>query len=1309
MRLATLKKKFNDAEELTLDGSDGTSFLRTADETAAVRSIAQQSITTDEEGNSKHDLFMKDIRQIFSQVSNNRKEYAEYARLALVELLREGVEIEKSGKSEYEFDPKDPKIDEMINFMMEQITNTSRQLNEKKRQVRYTPMTMQLCYAMWSRSPAGYREMKSLSPLALPCERQLQNLKQANRVKDGRDIKTYQMRAATRGLDRKSEFGYLMTDEMKLKHGVLWNSQTGEACGLADDMLELNVVLKRLLSDEGDVVKPAVYVNQWRYISIRAGKPEGWNCGFFYNDGSLTGGTLLRQFDHVTVCCESIGSKVYGLVLDAGGNNAKFTSRLRDDKKLDDEATWIDEELCYTPNPVDPTRRIYTWFCMTHLLKAMRNQLFASQQNGSKSFIDKHGTSFGWAFIVKLNQVLQDEKMGDDNNLKRNVRLNDKSTNPTSYRKMSVSDAKIPFETKTLSFAEEQICKVLGIEKHVMESEVQKRLEINNNPHIQLGNSAGANKNRRHGYHLEKAKFIYEMILECEKNGDRTPITDAHHRALTSMQVDYSFEDDDDTEMAELDLTEIDLGTNADKPEHATAIIEEIEASKDDTSKKKRPLPTQPKHSQINSEIHSEASTLLFMSHINAIFHDMVLNKNEKLNNDNINEYKHFLQKTMTYFGDMKIEQLNRRANGDKDWERHFLDRVTWRNLRGGLCPFIYFAEYILKELPPEIDGFTFVPMLFSNQSPLESQFSAIRASNHDNATTYAAEITNKNIRQAKTAVNKGGAYTADDCPEEEDVTTVTGVAALTKYMKESTLKLDAWKKKRSDMKNNNNSETNNEQSNIDKLFESNKLEELASKMNTHIDTVGFVDRLVTNTYFQQWFLLSVDSPDRMKWFDELLSVDNEAFDKVCRSILLTLFALMEDAMTSDDDRCYEKLFRDYLVVQSKVGEEPSDLDMLIQADLPSQLRNNRLCAIYLVEILKTMLDDCLYKSVKEMASKSSEPVQIDTTNDLFLASMQQMVGSGIRTAKLEYCPTRSDKDEAWELLDALYFEHDATTPPSQEYMSYYPRQIEFANSGGLHLIQPDLIPWSIDLLKFIMESYLDENITMNRREYIAVSLTKLRNDKVLFAKFKEIIDKQNLGFSNDTLLEKIHLRIAEYAFRAYTKQKNNDKFNKIKALASDKTNLAFRTQVQTGGKDGTEELTSKDTTTATTTTNNQELAQQLGMKNTTAKRKRTSKEVENKRREEYKTHYEKALGKFEKHTTNNPRVAKLTIKECAAVLTIGFDNYINWQAQLKENILNKVQKEIDKKDSSKPFWTSRQQSKKQRVDEPSPNESIAL
>ena len=112
----------------------------------------------------------------------------------------------------------------------------------------------------------------------------MKNIKQRNKVKDGEDVKVYLMRAAAKGHDLRSEYGYLMTDEMKLKHGVLWNSMTGEAVGIADDMLDLNSVLKRLVSDEGDVGKSAVYVNAWRYISIGAKKTEGWMCGFFFNE-----------------------------------------------------------------------------------------------------------------------------------------------------------------------------------------------------------------------------------------------------------------------------------------------------------------------------------------------------------------------------------------------------------------------------------------------------------------------------------------------------------------------------------------------------------------------------------------------------------------------------------------------------------------------------------------------------------------------------------------------------------------------------------------------------------------------------------------------------------------------------------------------------------------------------------------------------------------------------------------------------------------------------------------------------------------
>ena len=81
----------------------------------------------------------------------------------------------------------------------------------------------------------------------------------------------------------------------------------------------------------------------------------------------------------------------------------------------------------------------------------------------------------------------------------------------------------------------------------------------------------------------------------------------------------------------------------------------------------------------------------------------------------------------------------------------------------------------------------------------------------------------------------------------------------------------------------------------------------------------------------------------------------------------------------------------------------------------------------------------------------------------------------------------------------------------------------------------------------------------INRGEYIAISLLNLRKEKTIIASFKKIIEQ--MGISIDVkLLERVHLRMAEYTFRSYTKRKNRDTFNGVKELASDKTNLVFRT-----------------------------------------------------------------------------------------------------------------------------------------------------
>ena len=100
--------------------------------------------------------------------------------------------------------------------------------------------------------------------------------------------------------------------------------------------------------------------------------------------------------------------------------------------------------------------------------------------------------------------------------------------------------------------------------------------------------------------------------------------------------------------------------------------------------------------------------------------------------------------------------------------------------------------------------------------------------------------------------------------------------------------------------------------------------------------------------------------------------------------------------------------------------------------------------------------------------------------------------------------------------------------------------------------------------MKFIISCYKDKKIVVNRGDFIVVSLQKLRNNNAMFEAFSGVFRETNIVISNPDL-KKIYLRIAKYAFRAYTRAENNKQFNGVRALASGKTNIAFRTQVQSG------------------------------------------------------------------------------------------------------------------------------------------------
>ena len=147
--------------------------------------------------------------------------------------------------------------------------------------------------------------------------------------------------------------------------------------GLENNSLDVSEVLHCLLSKGNGMVEKARKANQWLINSFETSKYQSFVGEFYFNNGTLTGKTILNQFTNVVLSCEAIGSQVLGLVLDAGGSNANFINLLRDGETLT-TASWINDQECYISNPRYPSRRIYFWFCVTHLFKAFWNQLYAS-------------------------------------------------------------------------------------------------------------------------------------------------------------------------------------------------------------------------------------------------------------------------------------------------------------------------------------------------------------------------------------------------------------------------------------------------------------------------------------------------------------------------------------------------------------------------------------------------------------------------------------------------------------------------------------------------------------------------------------------------------------------------------------------------------------------------------------------------------------------------------------------------------------------------------------------------------------------
>lgn len=295
------------------------------------------------------------------------------------------------------------------------------------------------------RGPAAFEQSKEDNIFIRPSVSQLKKIKQKQKIKDGFDAGLLLPQPTYRGTG-KEEWGQIGMDEMKLQKGVQLNAKTDELTGLTNDFFDLKKIIKNLLDDKEieDEQEPASYVTQYSYRTVGG---RVYNIMFFFNNGSTSADVVMQQVFHCIMCCELVGSRVFGLVCDAGGSFQRLFRYLRKKERLPEEA-WLPIESVTFQNPFDPSRLIALFHCATHGLKNQRNGLWQSKTNGAKRYLDVDGlfiTSELWA-----EAWLRDEERASGNNQLRMTDLRQGAIELDKWSCMNARFSKAPFSWKTL-------------------------------------------------------------------------------------------------------------------------------------------------------------------------------------------------------------------------------------------------------------------------------------------------------------------------------------------------------------------------------------------------------------------------------------------------------------------------------------------------------------------------------------------------------------------------------------------------------------------------------------------------------------------------------------------------------------------------------------------------------------------------------------------------------------------------------------------------------------------------------------------
>ena len=258
----------------------------------------------------------------------------------------------------------------------------SKAFQTKEKGMKWHPMMIRLALLIHSRGPAVYKTLRDTGVLKLPGETTLRDYTNYVQPQTGFNPEVVsEIQTAAEKLPEEQRFVVLLHDEMSIKEDLVWDSKTGKLVGFVN------------LQQWGE--RPDIFNHVASHVLVfyvvGVNSSLKYSLGYFDTRSATADGIYPLFWMAVGLLEMTCKLKIIASTSDKASPNQRLY-------QIHGQA----DTICYkTTNLFAPSRQIYFFSDVPHLMKTVRNNLFRSGP-GQTMLLWYNGKELLWAHIRRV-------------------------------------------------------------------------------------------------------------------------------------------------------------------------------------------------------------------------------------------------------------------------------------------------------------------------------------------------------------------------------------------------------------------------------------------------------------------------------------------------------------------------------------------------------------------------------------------------------------------------------------------------------------------------------------------------------------------------------------------------------------------------------------------------------------------------------------------------------------------------------------------------------------------------------------------